>query len=242
MSLDFSQMSVDLESEFLDSDPAGLEDGCRQTEELRLENARTPDLFSPLLLSLEDFEAEEASPGEGGNIKQDAEGGQEEVGIGGVWHQKISGRYPDTEQIHLKEKGRFWTLHQEGKTPDERSIMYRLPDEKTKNWAVRGGRQEGTADYLTSSGGSGRSSNVIRMYRMERSMSGRLWDAGERKKDLSDRTSDRCHIRSGVKTLQRLHRKVTSLFLDIQAGFDNVDATTLRKMLLDKGTPTYMVD
>ncbi|PUU79255.1 hypothetical protein B9Z19DRAFT_1125516 [Tuber borchii] len=30
-SLDFSQISVDLESEFLDSDPAGPEDGCRRT-------------------------------------------------------------------------------------------------------------------------------------------------------------------------------------------------------------------
>ncbi|PUU76847.1 hypothetical protein B9Z19DRAFT_1129070 [Tuber borchii] len=73
-SLDFSQMSVDLESGFLDLDPAGAEDRCRQTEELGLENFRSPDPSSPLLLSLEDFECGQASPGGGGNIHQDAEG------------------------------------------------------------------------------------------------------------------------------------------------------------------------
>ncbi|PUU79715.1 hypothetical protein B9Z19DRAFT_1124812 [Tuber borchii] len=67
-SLDFSQMSVDLESGFLDSDPAGPEDGCRQTEELGLEEARSPDPSSPLSLSLEYFEAGEVSPGGGVEI------------------------------------------------------------------------------------------------------------------------------------------------------------------------------
>ncbi|PUU75683.1 hypothetical protein B9Z19DRAFT_1130862 [Tuber borchii] len=69
MSLDFRQMSADLESEFLDSDPASLEDRYRQTEELGPENTRSPDLSSPLSLSLEDFEAREASPGARGNIQ-----------------------------------------------------------------------------------------------------------------------------------------------------------------------------
>ncbi|PUU78002.1 hypothetical protein B9Z19DRAFT_1127417 [Tuber borchii] len=61
-------MSVDLESGFLDSDPASPEDGGRQTEELGLENARSPDPSSPRLLSLEDFEAGEVSPGGGVEI------------------------------------------------------------------------------------------------------------------------------------------------------------------------------
>ncbi|PUU72528.1 hypothetical protein B9Z19DRAFT_1137365 [Tuber borchii] len=76
-------MLVNLKSGFLDADPAGLEDRCRQTEKLGPENVRSPHSFSSLSLSLEDFEAGKASLGGGGNIQQDAEGGQEVVGIKG---------------------------------------------------------------------------------------------------------------------------------------------------------------
>ena len=78
MSLDFSQTSVDLESSFLDSDPASPEDGCHQAEELGPERARSPDLSNRLSLSVEDFQAREARPGGGEDIQQDAEGRQEE--------------------------------------------------------------------------------------------------------------------------------------------------------------------
>ncbi|PUU79407.1 hypothetical protein B9Z19DRAFT_1064296 [Tuber borchii] len=76
-----SQMSVDLESGFLDSDPASPEDRCCQTEELEPENTRSPDLSNSLSLSLKDFETGKASPGRRGNIQQDAEGRQKEEGI-----------------------------------------------------------------------------------------------------------------------------------------------------------------
>ena len=45
-----------------------------------------------------------------------------------------------------------------------------------------------------------------------------------------------------VKTLQRPRLEVSTLFLDIKAGFDNVNATTLRAKLLASRVPSYMVD
>ena len=45
-----------------------------------------------------------------------------------------------------------------------------------------------------------------------------------------------------VRTLQRPRRKVSTLFLDIKAGFDNVDAIRLRAILLQHKAPAYMVD
>ena len=45
-----------------------------------------------------------------------------------------------------------------------------------------------------------------------------------------------------VRTLQRPLLKVSTLFLDIKAGFDNVNATKLRALLLSKNIPSYMVD
>ena len=45
-----------------------------------------------------------------------------------------------------------------------------------------------------------------------------------------------------VRTLQRPRWKVSTLFLDIKAGFDNVDAVKLRSMLLPYKAPSYMVD
>ena len=45
-----------------------------------------------------------------------------------------------------------------------------------------------------------------------------------------------------VRTLQRPRWKVSILFLDIKAGFDNVDAIKLRAMLLQHKAPSYMVD
>ena len=45
-----------------------------------------------------------------------------------------------------------------------------------------------------------------------------------------------------VGTLQRPLLKVSTLFLDIKAGFDNVNATKLRALLLSKNIPSYMVD
>jgi len=44
-----------------------------------------------------------------------------------------------------------------------------------------------------------------------------------------------------VKTLQRPHLKVLSLFLDIKAGFDNVDNSTLARILREGGIPRYLV-
>ena len=45
-----------------------------------------------------------------------------------------------------------------------------------------------------------------------------------------------------VRTLQRPLLKVSTLFLDIKAGFDNVNAAKLRSLLLSKNLPFYMVD
>jgi len=45
-----------------------------------------------------------------------------------------------------------------------------------------------------------------------------------------------------VKTLQRPRLEVSTLFLDIKAGFDNVNAPTLRARLLASQVPSYMVD
>ena len=45
-----------------------------------------------------------------------------------------------------------------------------------------------------------------------------------------------------VRTLQRPLLKVSSLFLDIKAGFDNVNAARLRSLLLSNNIPSYMVD
>jgi len=44
-----------------------------------------------------------------------------------------------------------------------------------------------------------------------------------------------------VKTLQRPRCKVSSLFLDIKAGFDNVDNSTLARILREGGIPRYRV-
>ena len=72
-----------------------------------------------------------------------------------------------------------------------------MSDEKARRWEMRGGRREGAGDHLTSSGGSGSSSNGVRTLRIERPMSGSRQDAGERKKHVPDATPDRGHIRSG---------------------------------------------
>jgi len=45
-----------------------------------------------------------------------------------------------------------------------------------------------------------------------------------------------------IKTLQRPRLEVSTLFLDIKAGFDNVNASTLRARLLASHVPSYMVD
>ena len=45
-----------------------------------------------------------------------------------------------------------------------------------------------------------------------------------------------------VRTLQRPLLKASTLFLDIKAGFNNVNATKLRGLLLSKDIPSYMVD
>jgi len=45
-----------------------------------------------------------------------------------------------------------------------------------------------------------------------------------------------------VRTLPRPRLKVSTLFLDIKAGFDNVNASTLRPRLLASHVPSYMVD
>jgi len=44
-----------------------------------------------------------------------------------------------------------------------------------------------------------------------------------------------------VKTLQRPRLKVSSLFLDIKAAFDNVDNSTLARILREGGIPRYLV-
>ena len=45
-----------------------------------------------------------------------------------------------------------------------------------------------------------------------------------------------------IKTLQRPRLQVSTLFLDIKAGFDNVNASTLGARLLATHVPSYMVD
>jgi len=45
-----------------------------------------------------------------------------------------------------------------------------------------------------------------------------------------------------VRTLQRPWLKVSTLFLDFQAGFDTVDASALRARLLASHLPSYLVD
>ena len=45
-----------------------------------------------------------------------------------------------------------------------------------------------------------------------------------------------------VRTLQRPRLKVSTLFLDIKAGFDNGDVATRRSQLLKKKIPCNMVD
>jgi len=45
-----------------------------------------------------------------------------------------------------------------------------------------------------------------------------------------------------VKTLERARLEVSTLFLDIKAGFNNVNASTLRARLLASRVPSYMVD
>jgi len=44
-----------------------------------------------------------------------------------------------------------------------------------------------------------------------------------------------------MKTMQRPHLKVSSLFLDIKAGFDNLDNSTLARILKEGGIPRYLV-
>ena len=56
-------------------------------------------------------------------------------------------------------------------------------------------------------------------------------------------TSDACAtLIHEVRTLQRPRWAVSTLFLDIKASFDNVNASTLRSLLLRKNIPSYMVD
>jgi len=55
-------------------------------------------------------------------------------------------------------------------------------------------------------------------------------------------TYDAClTLTNDVKTLQRPRLKVSSLFLDIKAGFDNIDNNTLARILREGGIPTYLV-
>jgi len=55
-------------------------------------------------------------------------------------------------------------------------------------------------------------------------------------------TYDAClTLMKDVKTLQRPRLKVSSLFLDIKAGFDNVDNATLTRILREGGIPHYLV-
>ena len=56
-------------------------------------------------------------------------------------------------------------------------------------------------------------------------------------------SSDAClTLKHEVKTLPRRRLEVSALFLDIKAGFDNVNASTLRARLLASHIPCYMVD
>jgi len=55
-------------------------------------------------------------------------------------------------------------------------------------------------------------------------------------------TYDAClTVTNDVKTLQRPRLKVSSVFLDIKAGFDNVDNNTLARILREGGIPPYLV-
>jgi len=55
-------------------------------------------------------------------------------------------------------------------------------------------------------------------------------------------TYDAClTLTNDVKTLQRPRLKVSSLFLDIKAGFDNVDNNTLTRILREGGILPYLV-
>ena len=45
-----------------------------------------------------------------------------------------------------------------------------------------------------------------------------------------------------IRTLQRPRLKVSTLFLDIKAGFNNVNTSTLRARLLASNVFSYMVD
>jgi len=55
-------------------------------------------------------------------------------------------------------------------------------------------------------------------------------------------TYDRClTLTTDIKALQSPRLKVSSLSLDIQAGFDNVDNTTLARILREGGIPPYLV-
>ena len=56
-------------------------------------------------------------------------------------------------------------------------------------------------------------------------------------------SSDAClALTHEIRTLQRPRLEVSTLFLDIKAGFDNVDASILRARLLAAHIPSYMVD
>jgi len=48
-------------------------------------------------------------------------------------------------------------------------------------------------------------------------------------------------LTNDVKTLQRPRLKVSSLFLDIKAGFNNVENNTLARILREGGIPPYLV-
>jgi len=55
-------------------------------------------------------------------------------------------------------------------------------------------------------------------------------------------TYDACPtLANDVKTLQRPRLKVSSLFLDIKGGFDNVDNNTRARILREGGIPPYLV-
>jgi len=55
-------------------------------------------------------------------------------------------------------------------------------------------------------------------------------------------TYDAClTLMKDVKTQQTPHLKVSSLFLDIKAGFDNMDNPTLARILREGGIPGYLV-
>ena len=55
-------------------------------------------------------------------------------------------------------------------------------------------------------------------------------------------TYDAClTLSNDVRTLQRPRLKVSSLFLDIKAGFDNVDHKALARILREGGIPPYLL-